>query len=70
MTLRRDPSLNQALRRSQAHRGRSDGSAQQLADNQTPAQPYLDLVRQGIGMPGSSRRQPGSQPAGASGRTP
>jgi hypothetical protein len=60
---------NEALRRSQARGGRSDGSAQELEDNQTLAlaQPYVDLVRQGIGAPGSSRRQAPAQPPAAGG---
>jgi hypothetical protein len=63
---------NEALRRSRARGGRSDGSPRELIDNQTlaMAQPYVDLVRQGIGAPGSSRRRPASAPAAPSGGTP
>ena len=63
---------NEALRRSRARGGRSDGSAQELADNQTLAlaQPYVDLVRQRVGAPGSSRRVPAASSPSAAGGAP
>ena len=60
---------NEALRRINADAYGAD-DPQRLEDFHTItlAEPYIELVREGIGAPGSARRErasPGAEPAGA-----